>query len=83
MNPAEELRMYVSRGRGQHVRYQFVDQRMDTSPGNGFFAGAGLNWNMGLSGREDFGSFETHEAYHSHLKAEHGRKSAFWSLLDC
>ena len=26
--------------------------------GNGFFAGAGLNWNMGLSGREDFGSFE-------------------------
>ena len=25
---------------------------------NGFFAGAGINWNMGLSGRDDFGSFE-------------------------
>ena len=26
--------------------------------GNGLFLGAGLNWNMNLSGREDFGNFE-------------------------
>jgi outer membrane protein OmpA-like peptidoglycan-associated protein len=25
---------------------------------NGMFAGAGLNWNLGLNGRSDFGSFE-------------------------
>ncbi len=30
---------------------------------------------------EDFGSFETHDAYRARLEAEHGRKSSFWSLL--
>ncbi len=30
---------------------------------------------------EDFGSFETHEAFTNRLKAEHGRKSMFWSLV--
>jgi len=30
---------------------------------------------------EDFGSYETHEAYKNRLKAEHGRKSMFWSLV--
>jgi hypothetical protein len=30
---------------------------------------------------EDFGSYETHEAYENRLKAEHGRKSMFWSLV--
>lgn len=29
----------------------------------------------------DFGSFETHETYADRLKAEHGRKSSFWSLI--
>ncbi len=29
----------------------------------------------------DFGAFETHEAYAARLKAEHGRKSGFWSLI--
>ncbi len=29
----------------------------------------------------DFGAFETHEAYSARLKAEHGRKSGFWSLI--
>jgi hypothetical protein len=29
----------------------------------------------------DFGTFETHEAYAARLKAQHGRKSAFWSLI--
>ena len=29
----------------------------------------------------DFGTFETHEAYAARLKAEHGRKSGFWSLI--
>lgn len=29
----------------------------------------------------DFGAFETHEAYSAKLKAEHGRKSGFWSLI--
>jgi hypothetical protein len=38
---------------------------------------------QGLAGQiEDFGSFETHEAYRARLKAEHGRKASFWSLLD-
>ena len=38
---------------------------------------------QGLAGQiEDFGRFETHEAYHARLKAEHGRKASFWSLLD-
>jgi Family of unknown function (DUF6880) len=37
----------------------------------------------GLAGQiADFGCFETHQAYHARLKAEHGRKSSFWSLLD-
>jgi hypothetical protein len=30
---------------------------------------------------DDFGRFETHEAYVKRLKAQHGRKSAFWSLF--
>jgi hypothetical protein len=30
---------------------------------------------------EDFGSFDTHEAYVKRLKAHHGRKSSFWSLV--
>lgn len=29
----------------------------------------------------DFGAFETHEAYAARMKAEHGRKSGFWSLI--
>ena len=29
----------------------------------------------------DFGAFETHGAYAARLKAEHGRKSGFWSLI--
>ena len=29
----------------------------------------------------DFGSFETHEAYATRLRGEHGRKSSFWSLI--
>lgn len=29
----------------------------------------------------DFGAFETHETYVARLKAEHGRKSGFWSLI--
>jgi len=29
----------------------------------------------------DFGTFETHEAYVARLKAQHGRKSGFWSLV--
>jgi hypothetical protein len=28
---------------------------------------------------EDFGRFEAHEAYVNRLKAQHGRKSSFWS----
>jgi hypothetical protein len=31
---------------------------------------------------DDFGSLETHEIYRTRLKAEHGRKTSFWSLLD-
>lgn len=30
---------------------------------------------------KDFGAFETHAAYTARLKAEHGRKSGFWSLI--
>jgi len=29
----------------------------------------------------EFGSFETHDAYLGKLKAHHGRKSSFWSLI--
>jgi uncharacterized protein DUF6880 len=29
----------------------------------------------------DFGSFETHDAYVSRLRREHGRKTAFWSMV--
>ncbi len=29
----------------------------------------------------DFGAFESHGAYAARLKAEHGRKSGFWSLI--
>jgi len=29
---------------------------------------------------EDFGAFETHEAYVARLKKDHGRKHGFWSL---
>jgi Family of unknown function (DUF6880) len=29
----------------------------------------------------DFGTFETHTAYAARLKAQHARKSAFWSLI--
>jgi len=30
---------------------------------------------------EDFGSFETHEAYLARLKSAHGRKTSFWDLV--
>jgi hypothetical protein len=30
---------------------------------------------------EGFGTFEPHEAYVARLKAEHGKKSSFWSLM--
>lgn len=30
---------------------------------------------------ENFGSYDTHEVYENRLKAEHGRKSMFWSLV--
>ena len=29
----------------------------------------------------DYGSFETHDAYVSRLRREHGRKTAFWSMV--
>ena len=29
----------------------------------------------------DFGTFETHEAYVARLRAQHGKKSSFWSLI--
>lgn len=29
----------------------------------------------------DFGAFETHDAYDARLKAQHGRKDGFWSLV--
>ena len=29
----------------------------------------------------DFGGFEPHERYHTRLKAEHGRKTGFWTLV--
>jgi hypothetical protein len=29
----------------------------------------------------DFGTFETHEVYVGKLKAEHGKKTSFWSLI--
>lgn len=32
-------------------------------------------------GVEDFRSFETHEAYAERLRKQHGRKTAFWSLV--
>ena len=31
---------------------------------------------------EDFGAFETHDAYLARLKAQHGRKFGFWSMID-
>lgn len=31
---------------------------------------------------EDYGSFETHEAFMAKLRQKHGRKSAFWSEID-
>jgi hypothetical protein len=38
---------------------------------------------QGLAGQiDDFGAYETHEAYRARLEAEHGRKASFWSLLD-
>jgi hypothetical protein len=30
---------------------------------------------------QDFAAFEPHEAYAARLKAEHGRKTSFWSLI--
>ena len=30
---------------------------------------------------EDFGAFEAHDAYVARLRAKHGRKSSFWSLV--
>jgi hypothetical protein len=32
---------------------------------------------------QDFGSFETHEAYAIRLRGEHGRKISFWRLISC
>jgi hypothetical protein len=29
----------------------------------------------------DFGGFEPHERYRTRLKAEHGRKTSFWTLI--
>ena len=29
----------------------------------------------------DFGAFEPHDRYAARLKAEHGRKSSFWTLV--
>jgi hypothetical protein len=29
----------------------------------------------------DFGDFEAHERYRTRLKAEHGRKTSFWTLV--
>lgn len=34
------------------------------------------------SGIEDFGDFETHDAYVARLREEHGRKRAFWSRFE-
>ena len=31
---------------------------------------------------EDFGSVETHDAYRSRLRRDHGRKTGFWNLVD-
>lgn len=33
------------------------------------------------SGVENFGAFETHDAYEARLHREHGRKTSFWSLV--
>jgi hypothetical protein len=33
------------------------------------------------STHQDFGTFETHDAYVKRLRKEHGRKTAFWSLI--
>ena len=30
---------------------------------------------------QNFGSFETHEAYEARLRREHDRKQSFWSLI--
>jgi hypothetical protein len=29
----------------------------------------------------DYGAFETHDAFAKRLKAKHGRKNGFWSLV--
>jgi hypothetical protein len=29
----------------------------------------------------NFGTFETHEVYTARLRAEHGKKTSFWSLI--
>jgi len=34
------------------------------------------------TGIRSFGDFEPHDAYEARLRREHGRKSAFWSLVD-
>jgi hypothetical protein len=34
-----------------------------------------------LAGIQDFGTFETHEAFVSRLRAKHGRKTGFWSQV--
>src|SRR3954467_12231308 len=34
-----------------------------------------------LAGIRDFGAFETHEAFVGRLRAEHGRKTGFWSQV--
>jgi len=31
---------------------------------------------------EEFGAFETHDAYEARLRRDHGRKTAFWRLVD-
>jgi len=50
-------------------RYRYAAQHLDTC--------ARLAHDI-----EDFGAFETHDAYVARLKSEHGRKSGFWSLAE-
>jgi hypothetical protein len=33
------------------------------------------------AGTRDFGTFETHDAFVSRLRARHGRKTGFWSQV--
>jgi hypothetical protein len=35
-----------------------------------------------VAGIQDFGTFQTHEAFVSRLRARHSRKAGFWSLVD-